>query len=106
MTSNTNQNYIETDFEKYISDLKAPWKTMGCDMNTARLIIDRLAEDEIDLLSISDDAHEVKISFPDWQSEIEQTFINQYGQANGKEIFKKVMMRFFLLSRGQAHQLQ
>ena len=103
--------YTDIDLKKYVAELKTPWKTMAPDMNTAQTIISKHAKTEtelkaMDLLSISDSEHETTISFPDWQSEVEKAFIHQYGLNSGRQIFKKVVMRLYLLSKGTAQQLQ
>ena len=100
----------ETDFADYIAELKTPWKTMGPDMDTALSIITRhssttLDLDTVELISIAENEHETAISFPNWQSEIENVFIDQYGLNSGRQIFKKVVMRLFQLSKGTAQHL-
>ena len=102
--------YNDIDFDAYIADLKAPWKTMGPDMDTALTIITKHANTEmglgtVELISVSDNMYETEISFPDWQSEVEKEFIHQYGLNGGKQIFKKVVMRLYQLSKGTAQQL-
>lgn len=96
----------EIDLEKYIAELKQPWKTMGDDMSTAKYIISKHSDAELELLSVSENPFETSISFPDWQSELEKEYIQQYGLNSGKNIFKKVIMRFYQLSKGTAQELQ
>jgi len=103
--------YTDIDLKKFIAELKTPWKTMAPDMATAKAIINKYAKtetglDTVELLAISDSEQEIKISFPNWQAEAEKEFIQQYGLNSGKQIFKKVIMRLYLLSKGTAQQLQ
>ena len=100
----------ETDFAAYIAELKTPWKTMGPDMDTALNIITKHSSsartlDAVELISIAENDHETAISFPNWQAEIENVFIDQYGLNSGRQIFKKVVMRLFQLSKGTAQHL-
>lgn len=110
MGHDTELMYNNFDFEKYIAELKAPWRTMGSDLDTAQAIITKHAKTEmelktVELMSISDSEHEIEIRFPDWQSEVEKIFIHQYGLNGGKQIFKKVMMRLYLLSKDTAQHV-
>ena len=110
MYSDTTPMSNDIDFKKYITELKTPWKTMGPDIDTALDIISKHAKTDTDigdleLISVSDKGHEAEISFPDWQNELEKVFIHQYGLNDGRQIFKKVVMRLFLLSRGTAQQV-
>lgn len=110
MVNDTELMYNDIDFEKYITELKSPWKTMGPDMDTAQAIITKHAKTEmelkaVELMSISDREHETEIRFPDWQSDVEKIFIHQYGLNSGKQIFKKVIMRLYLLSKGAAQRV-
>lgn len=97
----------DTDLSAYVSELKTPWKTMGPDMDTAFKIISHHAktELELELLSVSAEGGELAITFPDWQSQMEKAFVEQYGLNNGRTIFNKVMMRLYLMSKGQAQPL-
>ena len=102
--------YHDIDFDAYVAELKAPWKTMGPDIDTALDIISKHSRSEIELaaielISVTDNNDGTQIIFPDWQSEVERVFIHQYGLDSGKQIFKKVMMRLFQLSKGAAQSL-
>ncbi|MDH5446497.1 MAG: hypothetical protein OEY52_13160 [Gammaproteobacteria bacterium] len=100
----------DKEFAEYIASLKSPWKTMGGDLNTAISIIEKYSDtgndfSEIGFVAVSGNDSETTLSFPDWVSEIENTYIQQYGDESGKQIFKKVIMRLFLLSNGSAPNL-
>ena len=108
MYSDTSPMSNDIDFERYITELKTPWKTMGPDIDTALSIIGKHADSdigELELVEVSDKGGETEISFPDWQNELEKVFVQQYGLNDGRQIFKKVVMRLFLMSRGTAQQL-
>ena len=100
----------DNEFKSFIAELKAPWKTMGTDMDTALNIICKHSGnnqelDSIELISVSDGQPAPQLTFPDWQSEVEKAFIHQYGPADGRQIFKKVVMRIYQLSKGTASQM-
>jgi hypothetical protein len=100
----------DTDLEQFVSELKMPWKTMDSDMDTALKIITNHAKTEMDLeglplVSITAAGEALHIDFPDWQEDIEKTFIHQYGLREGRMIFNKVMMRLYLMSKGDAQPL-
>ena len=100
----------DTDLGQFVSELKTPWKTMGTDMDTALTIITNHAKTEIELerlelVSIRLYDQSMQLNFPNWQSEVEQAFIDQYGLNHGKLIFNKVMMRLFLMAKGEAQRL-
>lgn len=103
--------YNEFDMAQYIAELKTPWLTMGPDMDMALSIITKHKRpgdgepSSVELLSVSHDADETLIRFPDWQSEVEREFVRQYGLDNGRLIFKKVVMRLYQLSKGSAQNL-
>ena len=106
MSDHEKSSFHDINLKQYIADLKAPWSTMAPDMDTAIEVINRYAKvDEIDLLSIDDSESGAQIRFPDWQSEIERIYILQYGLADGRRVFKKVIMRLYQLSKGSAQQL-
>ena len=96
-----------TDLDIFVAELKTPWKTMGPDMDTALKIITNHAktEMELELLTVTADGGELELSFPNWQTQVEQAFVDQYGLHDGKLIFNKVIMRLYLMSKGQAQQL-
>ena len=99
------------DLEELISTLKRPWKTMNADMDTALTIISNHAKTEFDLeqmpllnvMQESDD--ELYVEFPDWQQDIEDRFLHQYGLNQGRLIFNKVMMRLYQMAKGTEQQL-
>lgn len=101
----------DNEFKDFIAELKSPWKTMGCDMDTAYSVISKFQDsqnnaDGLELVTLSENhLYQTEIEFPDWQSQIEKIFIEQYGAIEGKQIFKKVIMRLFLLSRGTAESI-
>jgi len=100
----------ETDLKAFVSELKTPWKTMGADMDTALTIITNHAKTEIELealelISLRREKSDFNVEFPDWQSEVEKTFVHQYGLIDGKLIFNKVLMRLFLMVKGKAQPL-
>lgn len=101
----------DEDIHELINELKSPWKTMNDDMDTALRIIGNCAQSEtqIELRQLQflerEPHRELTFRFPDWQAEIEQTFVQQYGLYTGKLVFNKVMMRLFQMSRGTEPQL-
>jgi len=97
----------DTDLAIFVSELKTPWKTMSSDMETALKIITNHARTEMDLelLTLSKDGEEIELTFPDWQTQMEKTFVEQYGLNKGRMVFNKVMMRLYLMSKGQAQPL-
>lgn len=100
----------DTDLNQFVSELETPWKTMGADMDTALKIITNHAKTEmelekVELMTINYQQHAYSIKFPDWQSEVEKTFVHQYGLMSGKLIFNKVLMRLFLMAKGKAQPL-
>jgi hypothetical protein len=88
---------IEQDFDLFISELKRPWGTMDQDMQLAyEIILQTHDEDEDDvcLLNIKHtDNDEYQLEF------------RQYGEAQGRLIFQKVVMRLFQQSRNSADAL-
>ncbi len=101
----------DTDLDEFLSNLKTPWKTMDSDMNTALGIITNHAKTEIEiettqlLTAIEQTGDQISVEFPSWQSDVEKTFINQYGLIDGKLIFNKVLMRLFQIAKGTEQQL-
>ncbi|MGD8925413.1 MAG: hypothetical protein PVG20_01100 [Thioalkalispiraceae bacterium] len=97
----------DTDFDLFVLELKTPWKTMNHDMDTALKIITSHArfEMKLELLTVSGNGDELEFDFPRWQTEMEKTFVDQYGLNQGKLIFNKVMMRLYLMSKGSAQPL-
>ena len=103
---------VEQDFDmgRFIADLKSPWMTMESDMSRALSIIKRYSDDEnssddIEIVSVTKNSNHTKIQFPDWLSEVEKQFINEYGVEKGRYIFKKVVMRLYLLSNDKGPSL-
>lgn len=99
---------IEQDFDTFISELKRPWRTMEADMQLAYQIILQTHDDneEVCLLDIRHvDNHEYQLQFPKWQQLVEASFIQQYGETQGRKIFHKVVMRLFQQSRNIAPAL-
>jgi len=101
----------DTDLGEFLIKLKMPWKTMDTDMDTALGIITNHAKTEIEIettqlmSAIQHPDGLVSVEFPSWQSDVEKTFINQYGLIEGKLIFNKVLMRLFQISKGTEQQL-
>ena len=100
----------KAEFQAYIADLKAPWKTMGADLETALSIINTQSKtvtelEKLQVVSASSNQQETELQFPDWQSAVEKAFVEQYGLDGGKRIFKKIIMHMYQLSKGTAQQL-
>jgi len=100
----------EIEFKEYLADLKAPWKTMSVDIETALTIINTPSQTTTDpaklvFASISVEPNKTEFHFPAWHSEVERIFIDQYGLDNGKRIFKKTVMRLYQMSKGTAQPL-
>ena len=93
----------QRDFEAFLSELKAPWKTMQHDMQTVYQIIDAqrdFSDESVPFLESSWQQGELEMGFPQWHDQAEETFIAQYGQQHGKLIYNKVVMRLFQLAKG------
>lgn len=100
----------EIEFKEYLADLKAPWKTMSADLETALTIINTQSQPNSDpaklvFASVSVEPKKTEFLFPAWHSEVERVFINQYGLDDGKRIFKKTVMRLYQMSKGTAQPL-
>jgi len=100
----------EFEFKEYLADLKAPWKTMSADLETALTIINTQPQinanpEELVFATVSVQAKKTELLFPAWHSEVERVFIDQYGVDDGKRIFKKTVMRLYQMSKGTAQPL-
>lgn len=100
----------EIEFKEYLADLKAPWKTMNADIETALTIINTQPQinsksEKLVFASISIQEKNTDLLFPAWHSEVERVFIDQYGLDDGKRIFKKTVMRLYQMSKGTAQPL-
>ena len=96
------------DFDEYMTELKRPWRTMDSDMQLAYEIILQThdEEDDVCLLDIKRSAEdEYQLEFPKWQQLVELSLVNKYGEAQGRLIFQKVVMRLFQLSKNNALSL-
>lgn len=101
----------DTDIEEFLKILKTPWKTMDSDMDTALGIIANHAKTEFEIENrqqvtvMQRQDNNVTFEFPEWQTDVKKTFINQYGLIEGKLIFNKVLMRLFQMSKGTEQPL-
>ena len=104
MLTNTNVD----DFDAYLDELKRPWHTMDADMKLAYEIILQTHDEEdavclLDIRCSSQD--EYQLEFPKWQQLVELSLIRKHGDAQGRLIFQKVVMRLFQLSKNNALSL-
>ncbi len=99
----------EQDFNSFISELKRPWSTMEQDMQLAYEIILQTHDEDEDAVCLLNIRHtdndEYLLEFPKWQQLVESRLIRQYGEAHGRLIFQKVVMRLFQQSKNSASAL-
>ena len=91
------------DVHAYVESLKSPWQTMQQDVAEALAIIATETNRPLSQIKFIDKVERqgdaMVFSFPDWHAPVEQYFIQQYGEEQGRHIFEKVVIQLFRRAR-------
>jgi hypothetical protein len=102
LDSGTNDNL---DFEKEFRELGDPWPAMGDDLNEAmEILVEHQRQTGplplVEEMFMDPTTESITMRLPNWMVHLRCHFIDKYGEASGKKIWKRVYFR--LLAEGSA----